>query len=118
MKYTKEQRLEIGRQIYEGEIKRYEAVEKYDISDYTARDYMRMYRDANHLAPKNGNHSSVIIAAPSKSEPSGIDELEAMSKEELIREIVKARIVEARLKKGYELKGAGTVIRYGKKNIR
>ena len=80
MKYTKEQRRELGRQIYEGEIKRYEAVEKYDISDYTAKDYMRMYRDANHLAPNNGNHSSVIIAAPSKSESSGIDELEAMSK--------------------------------------
>ena len=30
-----------------------------------------------------------------------------MTKEELIRELVKARITEARLKKGYEVKGDG-----------
>ena len=34
-------------------------------------------------------------------------EYEAMSKEELIQELVRAKIVEARLKKGYEVKGAG-----------
>ena len=31
-----------------------------------------------------------------------------MSKEELINELVHAKINEARLKKGYEVKGAGT----------
>ena len=43
MKYTKEQRLDIGLQIYDGELSRYEAAEKYDINDQTARDYMRLY---------------------------------------------------------------------------
>lgn len=41
-----------------------------------------------------------------------------MSKEELIRELIKARINEARLKKGYEVKGDGTVILYGKENTK
>ena len=31
MKYTKEQRLDIGRRIYEGEIDRYQAAEEYGI---------------------------------------------------------------------------------------
>ena len=116
MKYTKEQRLEIGRQIYEGEIKRYEAVEKYDISDYTARDYMRMYRDTNHLPPKQLKRA--IAAASFKTDPKGMDDLESMTKEELIQELVKARITEARLKKGYEVKGDGAVILYDSKNTK
>ena len=47
MKYTKEERLNIGRRIYNGEISRYQAAEEYNIGEQTARNYMRMYRDAN-----------------------------------------------------------------------
>ncbi|WP_399554777.1 transposase [uncultured Selenomonas sp.] len=54
MKYTKEQRLDIGRRIYDGELTRYEAAEEYEISDETARNYMRQYRNANRLPPKRG----------------------------------------------------------------
>ena len=116
MKYTKEERMEIGRRIYNGEISRYEAAEEYGINDQTARNYMRMYRDANHLPPKRG---TVTIAAPSfQKAPAGLEELESMSKEELIQELIKARITEARLKKGYEVKGDGTVILYDSKNIK
>ena len=116
MKYTKEERMEIGRRIYNGEISRYEAAEEYGINDQTARNYMRMYRDANHLPPKRG---TVTIAAPSlKKAPAGLEELESMSKEELIQELIKARITEARLKKGYEVKGDGTVILYDSKNTK
>ncbi len=39
-----------------------------------------------------------------------MEDLEAMTKEELIQELVKARITEAQLKKGYEVKGDGSVI--------
>ena len=52
MKYTKEQRLNIGKRVYDGELSRYEAAEEYGISDQTARDYMRLYRDVNNLPPK------------------------------------------------------------------
>ena len=78
MKYTLEERLEIGRRIYDGEISRYEAAEQFGINDQTA----------------------------------------AMTKEELIHELIKARITEARLKKGYEVKGDGTVVLYGSKNTK
>ena len=116
MKYTKEERLEIGRRIYDGEISRYDAAEQYDISDQTARDYMRMYRDINQLPPKHGKRS-IAGFTPSKS-PAETEDLESMTKEELIRELIKARITEARLKKGYEVKGDGTVILYGSKNTK
>ena len=52
MKYTLEQRLDIGRRIYEGELTRFQAAEEYGINDNTARNYMWLYRDTNHLPPK------------------------------------------------------------------
>ena len=116
MKYTKEERMDIGRRIYDGEISRYEAAEQYGINDQTARSYMRMYRDTNKLPPKRGKSS---IATPSfQKTPVGMEELESMTNEQLIQELVKARITEARLKKGYEVKGDGTVILYGNRNTK
>lgn len=117
VKYTKEERLDIGRQIYTGELSRYKASEKYGISINTARDYMRLYRDANDLPAKRGTPKNYAVGHTAASAAS-LEELESMSKEELIRELIKARINEARLKKGYEVKGDGTVILYGKENTR
>ena len=116
MKYTKEERLDIGRRIYDGEISRYEAAEIYGINEQTARSYMRLYRDLNQLPPKRGRKS---FPAPSfQKVPVSMEDLESMTKEQLIQELVKARITEARLKKGYEVKGDGTVILYGNGNIK
>ena len=117
MKYTKEERLEIGRRIYDSEIDRYQAADEYGISDQTARDYMRLYRKTNELPPK-GSHSNSVKVQSSYTPRAGMEDLESMTKEELIHELVKARITEARLKKGYEVKGDGTVILYGSKNIK
>ena len=117
MKYTKDERLNIGRRIYDGEISRYQAAEEYDIGEQTARNYMRMYRDANQLPPKHNARNS-HIAPCTHTTPAGMEEFETMTKEELIQELVKARITEARIKKGYEVKGDGTVILYGSKNTR
>ena len=87
------------------------------IGEQTARNYMRLYRDANQLPPKHNARSS-HIAPCTHTTPAGMEEFEAMTKEELIQELVKARITEARLKKGYEVKGDGTVILYGSRNTR
>ena len=116
MKYTKEQRLDIGRRIYYSEISRYEAAEEYGISEQTARNYMRMYRDVNRLPPKHGQRSIGTLSF--KKEPVELDELKSMTKEELLQELIKARITEARLKKGYEVKGDGTVILYASKTTK
>ena len=113
MKYTKEQRLDIGRRIYDGEISKYDAAEQYDISWQTARDYMRLYRNENHLPPKRGYSSS--DGTPIRKNLPEQNNLEAY---ELIQELVKARIAEARLKKGYEVKGDGSIIHYSSKNTR
>ena len=120
MKYTKEQRLDIGRRIYDGEITKYQAAEQYDISSQTARDYMRLYRNENHLPPKPGRPASNggIPVQQSYPEPHNLEAYESMTKDELIQELIKARIAEARLKKGYEVKGDGSIIRYSSKNTR
>ncbi len=100
MKYTKEQRLDIGKRIYDGELSRYEAAEEYGISDQTARDYMRQYRDINNLPPKHSRqHTYGIARAKSMPAPEGLEDYESMTKEELIDALIMARINEARLKK-------------------
>ena len=122
MKYTKEQRLDIGKRIYDGELSRYEAAEEYGISDQTARDYMRLYRDVNNLPPKYvRQHTYGIAKAKSTPAPEGIEDYESMTKEELIDALIMARINEARLKKGYMVEGVGAekkVIRFVKKNTK
>ena len=117
MNYTQEERLDIGRRIYNNEITRYEAAEEYGISDQTARTYMRLYRAANHLPPKNRNRNA-HAPTPAATMPADMETLASMTKEELIEEVIKARIAEARLKKGYEVKGDGSVIRYVSKNTK
>ena len=114
MKYTKEQRLDIGRKIYNGEITKFQAAEMYGICHQAARNYMRLYRDENHLPPKRARHTATVSVYTQKvqPEPNNLETYEAMSKEELIQELVKARIAEARLKKGYEVKGDGSIVHY------
>lgn len=51
MNSTKDEKIEIGRQIYTNEITIGDAAEKYSLNWYTVRDYMRQYRDLNHLPP-------------------------------------------------------------------
>lgn len=106
MKYTKEERLEIGRQVYDGELKRHEAAEKYGISEGSARDYMRFYRDENRLPSRNSREKQSPKLADVQS-PKTLEELKAMSKEDLIDALVMARINEARAKKGYMVEGVG-----------
>ena len=91
VKYTKEERLDIGRQIYADELSRYEASEKYGISINTARDYMRLYRDINGLPAKRGTPKNYAAGQAATSAVS-LETLESMNKEELIRELIKARI--------------------------
>ena len=123
MKYVREERWGIGKRVYEGEINRYQAAEEYGISEQTARNYMRQYRFANGLPAKgpvkrSGRES--VQPRPVVLEPR-LEEYEAMSREELIRELVRSKVREARLKKAYEVKGVGVgkvFIPLNSKNIR
>lgn len=120
MKFTQEERLEIGRRIYHNEISRYEASVEYHISDNTARDYMRLYRDVNNLPSKQGTHKKALssLVKEDLAVASGLETYKSMTKDELIKELIKSKIAEARLKKGYEVKGDGTVIQYDSQNTR
>ena len=123
MKYAREERLGIGKRVYEGEINRYQAAEEYGISEQTARNYMRQYRFANGLPARGPGKRSGRESVQPKAvvlDP-GLEEYKAMTKEELIRELVRSKIREARLKKGYEVKGVGVekvFIPLNSKNIR
>ena len=109
MKYTLEQRLEIGREIYSKSISIYDASIKYGINHYTARDYMRLYRDKYSLPQSNEVVSESDQQRPRKRNMKFIsyEELESLNKDELIDEVIKARVEAERSKKGYYVKGGG-----------
>lgn len=117
MKYNDKERIEIGRQVYSGDLSRFEAGEEYGISPDTARNYMRLYRDAYDLPAKRGKRRNYAAASPAAA-PAGLADFKSMTREELIHELLMARINEARLKKGYEVKWDGTVILYGNGNTK
>lgn len=109
MDYSQEERLDIGRKLYSGEITRGEAVKLYGISIGTARNYMRLYRDINFLPPKNARNKELQLPSAQDSvTPESWEDYKQLSKEELLFELIKTKINEARLKKGYMVKGSGS----------
>lgn len=104
MKYTLEEKLEIGKEIYTGNLKIHEASVKYNMGTTTARECMRLYRDANNLPSRNETENPKIFVKADKLDYS---DLESLSKEQLIDEIIKARVEAERAKKGYTVKGDG-----------
>lgn len=107
MKYSIEQRLAIGLEIYSKTITIYEAATKYSINLYTARDYMRLYRDKNQLPDLDDASNDIVKPIKKPKQTIEYDDLENMSREQLIDEVIKARIDCERTKKGYIVKGDG-----------
>ena len=114
MKYTPEERMDIGRRIYSGELSCRIAAEIYGINKHTAKRYLWLYRDTLGLAPKVGRPESLsrAVAKMSSSSSGEMTDYENMTREELIQELVLAKINEARAKKGYEVKGVGVEKEY------
>lgn len=104
MKYTLEEKLEIGKEIYTGNLKIHEASVKYNMGTTTARECMRLYRDANNLPSRNETENPKVFIKADKLDYS---DLESLSKEQLIDEIIKERVEAERAKKGYIVKGDG-----------
>lgn len=65
---------------------------------------MRLYRDANNLPSRNETDNPKVFTKTDKLDYS---DLESLSKEQLIDEIIKARVEAERAKKGYTVKGDG-----------
>ena len=110
MRYTKEERLDIGRRVCNHELTIKEAATSYHISVSAIVSYMRLYRTSI-----GETVTSKSIRSNSKAD------YEGMSKDELIQQIMLKDIEVARAKKGYEVKGAGIKKEYvslSKKNTK
>ena len=118
MKYSKEQRIDIGRQVYTHELSRLEASQKYEVSDSSLDVYVSLYKLVSGIQTQNTrvairNKTDKTDRNEPKpredtSETWDIETYQAMSKEELINELIRAKVNEARAKKGYEVRGDGT----------
>ncbi len=99
MKYTKEERLNIGRRIYEGELTLAAAAITYDINLYTARDYFRLYKASKNIVVTEGYRSG---GRQQRAAAGGEDEkksYEQMSRQELVDEIVRLKSETTRTKR-------------------
>lgn len=108
MKYTKEQRINIGRQVYTRELSHREVMEKYGVVSSCIDTHVRLFKIENGIPTK----SKATAAKPAKlfsaqASQSEIEIYNAMSKEELINELILAKANELRAKKGYIVKGVG-----------
>ena len=109
---SREDSLEIARRFLAGEITKKEAREliggKRNCVYYWVTEYKRSIGDQSvpsKCYQSKGTNSNTI-----KDEVANEDEisrLSSLSKEELIDEVIKAKVGEARAKKGYEVKGGG-----------
>lgn len=108
MKYTRDERIDIGRQVYTHELSHKEAMQKYDIVSSSVDMYVRMYKTENGIPTKSYiPEFKDSTPAPKHNDQLGIEDYMAMSKEELINELILAKANELRAKKGYEVKGVG-----------
>ena len=113
MKYTKEERIDIGRQVYTHELTHKEAERKYGVAKSGIDRYIQDYKIANGIPIKSRSDSPVTSAIGNKAtQPFDIEAYKAMSKDELINELIRAKVNEARAKKGYEVKGDGASKEY------
>ncbi len=89
-KYTKDERLAIGRRIYEGEINKQMAAMEYEINIYTARDYLRLYK-----ASIGVTEPPQKVYKTDRAPAHEAADYEYMSRKELIDELLKLRASES-----------------------
>lgn len=103
-KLTKEEEMDVGRQIYDRLLTIPIAAEKFGVTYSAARRWLRAYRAANGLPPNNRGFSKPAAAAAARTD---IGALDAMTRDQLIDEVIRARADAERAKKGYTVKGGG-----------
>ena len=104
---TREQNLDIAKRFYNGELTKQEALSMIGASRncvyYWVNEYKRSIGDQN-VPPKQYQPQNKKDEVANEDE---ISRLSSLSREELIDEVIKAKVGEARAKKGYEVKGGG-----------
>lgn len=78
---------------------------EFGVTYSTARRWLREYRRANGLSLRNHWFAKLVAAGVSKP---GREELESMTRDQLIDEVIKARVEAERAKKWYAARGGGT----------
>lgn len=106
MRFTREERINIGRQVYTKELTRNEAMEKYKIGRSLLDYYIQDYKLSAGI-PVGELSKDLTSYAKMAGKDMDIEAYRAMSKEELINELIRAKANELRAKKGYEVKGDG-----------
>ena len=97
MRYTRQERLDIGKDIYDNHLSYNEAAKKYGICNVSAMRHYSLYLDEAGLKSNKTARNDYLTYS----------ELEGLSKEELIDELIRARVEAERSKKGYMVKGGG-----------
>lgn len=110
MHNTRSENLDIARRYVNGELTPTEAQKMLGVTRngiyYWANEYRRSIGETVPTKPRN----SAI-----REEVAGTDELNrlsSLSREQLIDEVIRAKVGEARAKKGYEVKGGGASREY------
>ncbi len=78
MKYTKEERLEIARRVYDGEITTAAAAVHYELNPSNVKGYLRLYREVNGLPPKRKSNNNSNPAHIEKEKDPSLKEYETM----------------------------------------
>ena len=94
MKFSRDERLDIGRQIYEGKFTTAAAAELYGINYYTARDYLREYKALIKVSvPRKSKEDETAYADTLRKQ------FRELPHEQLVEEVVRLKLLEARFNK-------------------
>lgn len=114
MKITKEERMDIGRRMYNKEITYRDVMSQYGVSKSCADNCLTNYKRMNSIplckpnkeSQQSSDNRTIKLISKGASE-ADMEAYMAMSREELINALILAKVNEARAKKGYEVKGDG-----------
>ena len=97
---TEEERMAIGKLVYEGELTVHQASIEYDVTEKTVNYWVKKYKESIGVKGTSKKTRNNVLSDERAA-------YEDMTKEELIRELILAKANELRAKKGYEVRGVG-----------
>jgi len=104
MSYKKDKQLAIGKEVYTRKITKKQAMEKYSRSGSAIEQYVTKYKISQGIPLRGASQSPTSVIPPNATD---MERYQAMTKEELIDELILTKANELRAKKGYEVKGGG-----------
>ena len=106
MKLSQEEKIEIIRKVKAGEMSVRQVVNEYGLPRSTVYSFLARPPVERKEKPYTPSPNKAV-KIERKNEGISYDDYQNMSKEELINELILAKINEERAKKGYEVKGVG-----------